>query len=382
MSKPISKHESGASISADLQEDDSLVITLAGRLDMSSTGSIWREAIRILEQHAVSRIIVDASGITYCDGAGISLLLEMRRRQHERSGILDIKGFPETYQHLLDMFRQADAAKVGKTKPEKSGFLEEVGRATVQIWEDIRAQISFIGELFMALAYAVLHPRKTRWKDALLIMEKTGVNALPIIAAIGFLLGLILAFQSAIPLRKFGADIFMVNLVAISLFRELGPLITAIILAGRSGSAFAAELGTMKVNEEIDALKTMGLDPVRFLVVTRVVAAVLVMPLLTIFANLFGLCGAAVVTLSLGYPFITFVNQVLSAVHTHDLVGGLFKTLVFGMLVAGIGCLRGLQTRTGATAVGDSTTSAVVSGIILIVIADGMFAVIFYCLGI
>jgi len=382
MSKPISKHESGASISADLQEDDSLVITLAGRLDMSSTGSIWREAIRILEQHAVSRIIVDASGITYCDGAGISLLLEMRRRQHERSGILDIQGFPETYQHLLDMFRQADAAEVGKTKPEKSGFPEEVGRATVQIWEDIRAQISFIGELFMALVYAVLHPRKTRWKDALLIMEKTGVNALPIIAAIGFLLGLILAFQSAIPLRKFGADIFMVNLVAISLFRELGPLITAIILAGRSGSAFAAELGTMKVNEEIDALKTMGLDPVRFLVVTRVVAAVLVMPLLTIFANLFGLCGAAVVTLSLGYPFITFVNQVLSAVHTHDLVGGLFKTLVFGMLVAGIGCLRGLQTRTGATAVGDSTTSAVVSGIILIVITDGMFAVLFYCLGV
>jgi len=382
MSKPISKHESGASISADLQEDDSLVITLAGRLDMSSTGSIWREAIRILEQHAVSRIIVDASGITYCDGAGISLLLEMRRRQHERSGILDIQGFPETYQHLLDMFRQADAAEVGKTKPEKSGFPEEVGRATVQIWEDIRAQISFIGELFMALVDAVLHPRKTRWKDALLIMEKTGVNALPIIAAIGFLLGLILAFQSAIPLRKFGADIFMVNLVAISLFRELGPLITAIILAGRSGSAFAAELGTMKVNEEIDALKTMGLDPVRFLVVTRVVAAVLVMPLLTIFANLFGLCGAAVVTLSLGYPFITFVNQVLSAVHTHDLVGGLFKTLVFGMLVAGIGCLRGLQTRTGATAVGDSTTSAVVSGIILIVITDGMFAVLFYCLGV
>jgi len=161
----------------------------------------------------------------------------------------------------------------------------------------------------------------------------------------------------------------------------MGPLITAIILAGRSGSAFAAELGTMKVREEIDALTTMGLEPVRFLVVPRVLAAVTMTPLLAMFANLFGLIGGAVVMRSLGFSLVTYVNQILSAVTVGDLLGGLFKSLVYGIVVAGIGCLRGLQTTTGASAVGQSTTSAVVSGIVLIAIVDGGFAVVFYALG-
>jgi phospholipid/cholesterol/gamma-HCH transport system permease protein len=214
------------------------------------------------------------------------------------------------------------------------------------------------------------------------IAELAGVNALPIVALIGFLLGLIMAFQSAIPMRQFGADIFVANLIGLSMLRELGPLVTAILLAGRSGSAFAAELGTMKFREEIDALSTMGLDSVRFLVVPRLLAAVTMTPLLTIFANLFGLIGGAVVMVSLGYPLVTYGNQLLSAVHIRDLVSGLSKSLVFGMVVAGVGCLRGLQTMTGASAVGESTTRAVVSGIILIAIVDGVFAVVFYCLGV
>ena len=187
-------------------------------------------------------------------------------------------------------------------------------------------------------------------------------------------MGLIMAFQAAIPLRQFGAELFVANLIGLSMLRELGPLMTAIILAGRSGSAFAAELGTMKVREEIDALKTMGLDPVRFLVVSRVVAAVFMTPLLTIFADLLGLIGGSVVMLSLGFPLITYFHQVQYAVTYGSLVGGLVKAFVFGILVAGIGCLRGLQTQTGATAVGESTTRAVVSGIILITITDGIFS--------
>jgi phospholipid/cholesterol/gamma-HCH transport system permease protein len=157
---------------------------------------------------------------------------------------------------------------------------------------------------------------------------------------------------------------------------------TAIILAGRSGSAFAAEIGTMKVNEEINALTTMGLDPVRFLVVTRVIAAVLMTPLLTLFSNLMGLAGGMMVFLSFDFPLVTYYQEVLGAVQLRDLLGGLAKSLVFGILVAGIGCLRGLQTRTGASAVGLSTTRAVVSGIVLIVLADGVFSVVFYYLGI
>jgi phospholipid/cholesterol/gamma-HCH transport system permease protein len=183
-------------------------------------------------------------------------------------------------------------------------------------------------------------------------------------------------------MAQFGAGIYVSNLVSISLLRELGPLITAIILAGRSGSAFAAELGTMKVNDEINALLIMGFNPVRFLAVPRVLAAMIVMPLLTVFANLFGLIGAGIVVCGMGYPLVTYYNRVLSSVHVNDFVGGLFKAVVFGMLVAGIGCLRGLQTGSGAQAVGDSTTRSVVSGIVLIVVTDGLFAVLFYHLGI
>jgi phospholipid/cholesterol/gamma-HCH transport system permease protein len=164
--------------------------------------------------------------------------------------------------------------------------------------------------------------------------------------------------------------------------RELGPLMTAIVLAGRSGSAFAAEIGTMKVNEEIDALTTMGLDPVRFLVVPRVLAAVFMTPLLTVYANLVGIIGGAIVLVSLGFPLVAYFNQVLSAINYVDFLGGIVKAFVFGVLIAGIGCLRGLQTGTGASAVGDSTTRAVVSGIVFIVATDGLFSVVYFYLGI
>jgi phospholipid/cholesterol/gamma-HCH transport system permease protein len=245
----------------------------------------------------------------------------------------------------------------------------------------VRALLEFAGELAVAILRAARRPRSVRWSNAWLTAEQAGVDGLPIIALVGFLLGLILAFEAGIAMRRFGAEIFVANLLAISMLRELGPLVTAIILAGRTGSAFAAELGTMKVGEEIDALITMGLEPVRFLVLPRVLAAVTMTPLLTVFANLFGLIGGAVVMQSMGFPLVTYVNQILSAVEMKDFLVGLFKSLVYGIVVAAIGCLRGLQTTTGASAVGQSTTSAVVSGIILIAIVDGVFAVVLNALG-
>ena len=240
----------------------------------------------------------------------------------------------------------------------------------------------FIGELAAALVTAARHPTRVRWKDALLLAETTGANALPIIVLIGFLMGLILAFQSAVPLKRFGAERYVANLVSLSLLRELAPLMTAIILAGRTGSAFAAELGTMKVNEELDALTTMGLDPMRFLVTTRVLAAIVVTPLLAIFADVAGLIGAGLVVMSLGFPLTTYLQQVQQASSLTDVLGGLAKAGVFGLLIAGIGCLRGMQTGAGAQEVGTSATRAVVGGIFLIVVADGLFAVLFYTLGI
>jgi phospholipid/cholesterol/gamma-HCH transport system permease protein len=325
--------------------------------------------------------VVEAAGVSYCDGAGIAMLVDFRRTAAKGAFEVEIRQLPADYSQLLEVFDPSEFVDTACAKPKPACLPEEVGRAAVGLLHDMRQLISFIGELTAALAAAVRHPRHVRWRDALLAAENTGVNALPIVALISFLIGLIMAFQSAIPMRQFGAEIFVADLVALSMLRELGPLMTAILLAGRSGSAFAAEIGTMKVNEEIDALTTMGLDPVRFLVVTRVVAAVVMTPLLTLFANLMGLIGGAVVFRSLDFPLVTYVHEALSALHLRDLLGGLVKSVVFGILVAAVGCLRGLQTKTGASAVGLSTTRAVVSGILLIVLADGLFSVIYYHLG-
>jgi phospholipid/cholesterol/gamma-HCH transport system permease protein len=361
--------------------DGALVFSIIGSLDSNTTGQAWRDALQLINQHQPKRLIVDASQLTYCDGAGAALLLELRRRQQSWRHAYEILSLDPAYQALLDLYGRWDAQRPEPLAPAESP-VEQIGRATITIWNDMVVLIIFVGQLCSALARAARRPRLVRWKDALVTAELAGVNALPIISLLGFLLGLIMAFQSAIPMRQFGADIYVANLIGLSMLRELGPLLTAIILAGRSGSAFAAELGTMKVSEELDALTTMGLEPVGFLVVPRVIAAVAMTPLLAVFAGLLGLIGGAVVMLSLGFPLVTYVIQVKSAVTVGDMVGGLGKSFVFGIVVAAIGCLRGLQTKSGASAVGESTTRAVVSGLVLITVVDGIFAVIFYYLGI
>jgi phospholipid/cholesterol/gamma-HCH transport system permease protein len=362
--------------------DGVFTFAIVGRLDSSSTGKIWRAANEIIARAASKHIVLDASGIEYCDGSGIALLVQLRYRQQRAGGVFEIRGLRPEFQQLLESWGSADLTQLETQPTRRKNFVEEIGEAVVEIAKDTCVLISFVGELGAALVNAALHVRRVRWKDTLLIAESVGINALPIVSLIGSLMGLIMAFQAAIPLGRFGAQIYVANLIGLSILREMGPLMTAIVVAGRSGSAFAAELGTMKVREEIDALITMGLDPVRFLVVTRVIAAVLMTPLLTIFANLVGLVGGAVVLRSLGFSWIVFFHQVQSAVSYGSLLGGLLKSFVFAILIAGIGCLRGLETKTGARAVGESTTSAVVSGIILIVVADGIFSVVYYYLGV
>jgi phospholipid/cholesterol/gamma-HCH transport system permease protein len=373
-----------ASPSIDLRLDgprDGLFkLIFAGRLDSTTTGSVWRPASSAILKAQAANAVVDASAIDYCDGAGIALLIHLRDVQSRAGGRLEIAGLRPEFASLLDDWTPESATEVAGDHSRRKNLMVELGEATVELWHDVQVLVSFVGEMSVALAYAAIHPRSVRWRDALAIAETVGVNALPIVALISFLMGLIMAFQAATPLRQFGAEHFIAKMIGLSILRELGPLMTAIILAGRSGSAFAAELGTMKVREEIDALRTMGLDPVRFLIVPRVLAAVCMTPLLTVFADLIGLIGGAVVMRSLGFPLVTYFHQVQYAVSYGSLVGGLVKAFVFGILVAGIGCLRGLQAGTGATAVGESTTSAVVSGIILIAITDGIFSVIYYYL--
>ena len=365
--------------------EGTLTLQLEGWLDNQSIPAAWASSLQAVCRHPqgrLTRVVIDAAQVRYCDGAGIAMLVDLRRAAGQRSAAFDLRGLAGDYQQLLDQFEPDDFPRQKRPRPEPAHLPEEVGRAAANLWSDTRTLIAFIGELGAALAAAAAHPRAIRWRDALLAAESTGVNALPIVALISFLIGLIMAFQSAIPMRQFGAEIFVADLVSLSMLRELGPLMTAILMAGRSGSSFAAEIGTMKVNEEINALTTMGLDPVRFLVVTRVLAAIVMMPLLTLFSNLMGLVGGALVFMSFDFPLVTYLQEVQGAVKLSDLLGGLAKSVVFGVLVGGVGCLRGLQTRTGASAVGVSTTRAVVSGILLIVIADMVFAVVYYQLGI
>ena len=377
MDSPISN---GAKLRSDGPRNGLLKLAIDGRLDADSTGRVWRESTRLVAAARPATVNLDASAMDYCDGSGIALLIQLGRLQQKAGGKLEIQGLRPEFQELLDDWSQGSSDTAESKAKVRVPLAEEVGRSAVQLWDDIREMISFIGQLGLALVKAALHPSMVRWRDTLLVAEELGVNALPIVALLSFLVGVIMAFQAAVALRQFGAEIFVANMIGLSVLREMGPLMTAIIIAGRSGSAFAAEIGTMKVREEIDALKTMGLEPVRFLVVPRVLAAVVMTPVLTVFADLFGVMGGSVVMMSLGFPLITFFYQLQSAVSYGSLVGGWVKAFAFGILIAAIGCLRGLQTETGASAVGLSTTHAVVSGIILIVITDGIFSIIYYYL--
>ncbi len=371
-----------ATLSTETIEGDALKLVINGRLDSSSTGKIWREALLSIDKSSPKRLVVDASGLNYCDGAGIGFLFNLQLKQAQRGGGLEIEGLAEEFQQLFDQFKPADFVKAEIEEPTASSFFVDVGWKTIDLFRGIRANISFLGEIMVALFYAIFNPKSVRWKDFLITAELIGVNAVAIVALVCFLIGLVMAFQSAVPMEQYGAQLFVANLIVIAMFKELGPLMTAWVVNGRSASAFAAELGTMKVSEEIDALTTMGLEPVRFLVVPRVLAALVMIPVLTVFGNLFGLIGGLVVMLSLGFTVVTYVNQIISAATYVMLLAGLVKSFVFALIIAGVGCMEGLRTKTGASAVGDSTTSAVVIGLVMIIFVDGIFGVIYYFLGI
>jgi phospholipid/cholesterol/gamma-HCH transport system permease protein len=226
------------------------------------------------------------------------------------------------------------------------------------------------------------NPKHIRWQDFWRSLEDIGPKALPIILLIGFLVGVIITFQSAAPFAKFGAQIYIVDLVGLGLVREMGPLMTAIILSGRTASAFAAEIGSMKINQEIDALITMGISPVKFLSIPRILAATLMTPLLSLFLMAAGVVGCFLTMVSLGNNFHMISNELYQIVTVQDFIAGLLKTFVFGAIITSIGCLHGIKTSMGASAVGTSTTKAVVSSLIMLTVADGIFAVVYYALGI
>ncbi|MGH7176089.1 MAG: ABC transporter permease [Tepidisphaeraceae bacterium] len=356
-----------------------VTLAISGRLDAQTVPRIWDESLSAVGRVDAAGATVDASGVTYCDGAGLGLFAEIRR---VAPGKVTFTGLSDALSDMLAMSSLPDRKAPQLVPEQQAGSVEQIGQATASIFNELIEAVAFLGELTVALAWALAHPRGVRWRDLWRVATKAGADAVPVLSLLGFLIGLILAFQSAVPLQRLGATDVIPLIVSFAIVRELGPLITAVLLAGRSGSAFAAEIGTMKITEEVNALKVLGLAPVRFLVVPRVLAAMLVTPLLTLYCIVLGILGGYVVMSGMNFTFIGYVNSVRESLRMSDLVGGVAKTIVFAFLVGGIGCFRGLRTLTGPGAVGDSTTKAVVAGIVLVIIADGVFGVVYYYLGI
>lgn len=327
---------------------------------------------------------VEASALRQCDGAGVAFLLTLQAHVAALGGAVVWQALPEGVKRQLDAYQRACEAAEGDceaqgVKTPKRGFIEALGWQTWERVATMGAAIAFLGEVLFRLP--LIFTRHFRVGDMLLAFLRCGAEAVPVVSLIGFLLGLILAFQSAVPLQMFGAEGFVGGLVGIALVRELGLIITAILMAGRTASAFAAELGTMKVNEEIDALETMGVAPVRFLVLPRVVAGTLALPLLALFATAAGLVGGWLVMHILGFSASYFIDQLQGFVALKDLIGSECKAIVFGFTVSTVGCWFGLQAGRDAGAVGSATTSAVVTGIVLLAVLEGLFSVVFYAMG-
>jgi phospholipid/cholesterol/gamma-HCH transport system permease protein len=357
-----------------------LTTVMRGRL---TAATVTANADRILEpikRTKHHKVIIEGSGVTYCDGAGIGLIGEARRAASRNGGALRLQGFSTDLQTLIDMSALPDPSAPQLRAAATPGIVTQIGISAAHVLADLAAMITFLGELTAALAWSSLHPRRVRWRELWMVAEKVGVNAVPVLSLLGFLMGVILAFQSAVPMDRYGARDVVPAVVAIAILRELGPLITAILLAGRSGSAFAAEIGTMKITEELSALESLGINVVRFLAVPRVLAAMIVTPCLCIVCNVMGVLGGYAVMAGFGYTALRYGHAVKNATNLSDFVGGVAKTIVFALLVSGVGCLRGMRTASGPGAVGDSTTRAVVAGIVLVIIADGIFGVLFYYL--
>jgi len=358
------------------------VLALSGRLDVSTAAEARDVALEHLAGFRGTALEVDASGLERGDVSGLSLLYELAEGRLAPGVRARITGLRPELAHLLAAFPTEEAFAALEAAPPAQPFLAEIGAATRSMLLDVRAQAIFIGAVVQGFAAALRRPRLMRWREVGVVFEKAGVNALPIVSLISLLMGLVIAFEAAQPLEMFGAQIFIADMIGLVMVREFSPIFTAIILAGRSGAAFAAEIGTMKVNEELDALETMGLDPVRFLVIQRIFAATLLMPVLTAYSMLVGVFGGVLVMLTMGFPLAQIWAQLHGALGVHDVLVGAGKSLVFGAIVSGLGCLRGMQTKEGPNAVGDSTTRAVVAGILMIIVVDAVFAVVTYVLNI
>jgi len=332
-----------------------------------------------------SRIVLDISSVSELDSAGTILLLQCVNAAERGMNEVDIVGASSNHQKMFEMYKD----QVYDKNPEESRdnillrLLIRTGKSTVSSLNEIITFIAFLGESVAALAYYIIHPSSIRFGAIVKNIEEAGIRALPIIALTSFLIGVVIAYQSAVQLEKFGANIFIVDMIGISVTRELAPLITAIVVAGRSGSSYTAQIGVMKLTEEIDAMKTMSFNPFRFLVLPRMIALMIAMPLMIFLADIMGIAGGMLVSkLQLNLSFSEFVQRLQNVVDTKHLWVGLIKGPVFAWLIAAVGCFRGFQVSYNTESIGRYTTISVVNAIFLVIAADAVFSIIFTELGI
>jgi len=347
-------------------------VVLEGRITAYTAAPIWQSVSETLARNPDRPVVVDASRLEHVDNVGLALLFDLVRRERRPGAGVELRALAPRFATLVGHFDPHDFAAPVATR--HIGTAEQLGRGAAQQVGSIRELIGFLGRCARALWEARTR-RVVQWRDVLDVATETGANAVPIVLLMGFLIGVIIAFEVSLVARQFGAVIFVVNGIGVAMLRELGALMTAVVVAGRTGAAFAAQIGTQKVNEELNALSTFGIDPVELLVLPRLLAVTLVMPLLTVMADIVGILGGALVMTSFDVTFLQFYSQLRGAVAPWDLVLGLIKSAVFGLTIAAVGCYRGLETRAGAASVGLSATSAVVTSVVLIVVIDGLFAV-------
>jgi phospholipid/cholesterol/gamma-HCH transport system permease protein len=347
-------------------------LALAGVLDIGTLAEVRDSLQQRLKQHKSGAL--DLGDLTGLDTPGALFLCGLRGKGVELTGVR------AEHKALLDLICGLEMKPLPKAKavPRWRELFIELGKGAEHAWRDLVDIITFLGRAASATGQALMHPRSLRLPSISRHVAETGINALPIVGLMAVMISVVIAYQGVAQLRPYGGEDFTINLVAVSVLREMGVLITAIMVAGRSGSAFTAEIGVMKAREEIDALKVMGMEPMGLLVVPRLIALVITLPLLTVFADVMGLLGGAVITWSLlDVSPLQYVDRARYAIDASDLFVGLVKAPIFAVCIAVVGCMHGLRVKGSAESVGEETTRAVVKAIFVVIVLDALFSILF-----
>jgi phospholipid/cholesterol/gamma-HCH transport system permease protein len=354
-----------------------ILLALSGRIALDNVNDLLTELRAFLERMSPAKLEVNLGQVEYLDSSGALALIFLEKEAKTRNIPFAFANATESTQRIMGLIDPETLDLPPLRQEEELNLFELLGQAALGLLEEAYQLLSFFGKLLVSLIVLFFRPRMVRWGEVLVYMQRTGVEAFPILGMMSLLMGLVIAFMSSFTLQQFGAIVYVAALVGVGFARALGAILTGILMAGRSGSSFAAEIGTMQVNEEVDALEVMGFEPIQFLAIPKVLATMLVMPILTLYSIFFGILGGFLVGVTvLDISIYTYINQTQQSLAVFDIFYSLIEAVVYGMIIAAIGCQRGFQVRGGAEEVGTATTSAVVAGLFLIIVAAAIFSIL------